>query len=155
MRHGDFFCRQKKSEARRATEEDSIYPAPYDCLGSRDRIALGSGMSGWRQTSVFSVMALRKRHWENVRSAPFLTLCIRQKLSVCLTHNPFPPTPFLVLPVLRGVCTEECRVGKPSRWIALRKIHFFLLPRLQPPDPAQPSPPSPRRCGAGALSVYL
>ena len=81
MRHGDFFWRQKKSEARRATEEDSMYPAPYDCLGSRDRRALGSGMSGWRQTSVFSVVV----HWENVRSAPFLTLCIRQKLSFCLT----------------------------------------------------------------------
>uniref|UniRef100_A0A8D0QD88 Uncharacterized protein n=1 Tax=Sus scrofa TaxID=9823 RepID=A0A8D0QD88_PIG len=28
-----------------------------------------------------------------------------------------------------------------------RKIHFSLLPPLQPPDPAQPSLPSPERCG--------
>ena len=69
-----------------------------------------------------------------------LPYALRPPKTVLLSHNPFPPTPFLVLPVLRGVCTEECRVGKPSRWLALRKIHFFLLPRLQPPGPAQPSP---------------
>ena len=139
--HGDFFCRQKKSEARRATEEDSVYPALNDCLGRRDRRALGSGMSGWRQTSVFLSWYTTKTVLKIVRSAPFLN-ALHPPKTLRLTFNPFPPTPFLVLPVLRGVCTEECRVGKPSRWIALRKIHFSLLPRLQPPDPAQLSPPS-------------
>ena len=46
MRHRDFFCRQKKSEARRATEEDSMYPAPYDCLGSRLEERSGLGCQG-------------------------------------------------------------------------------------------------------------
>lgn len=104
-----------------------------------------SGLLGLQEANVFPVVSHRENGaGKTVMTAPTLSYALLLPKTVCLTPHPFLPTLFPILPLLRGVCTDEGQVGRTTPWTALRKIHpFSLLPPLQPLDPAQPSVPSP------------